>query len=146
MRFRIFSFVLMCLFSRASFSSESSPETDTRFGPGKAIEAFDKEQGFKLSQKAALAMGVSFQPLHQNGPWSIPKEAMIKLKQSYGVYRKYEDWISLVLVKILKEEDHTFVISSEDLEKGDEVAVSGANFLRMTDSDLNSGTVDSCAH
>lgn len=52
----------------------------------------------------------------------------------------------MVLVKILRREGDNLLVTSEDLELGDEVAVTGAVFLRMTDADLNSGTVDSCAH
>jgi hypothetical protein len=32
------------------------------------------------------------------------------------------------------------------LESGDEVAVTGTKFLRMAETDLNSETVDNCAH
>jgi len=151
MKFLALVLVLVCSFSSTSFASgedaeNSSAEGDSRFGPGKAIEAFDKEQGFKLSNKSAAAMGVTFQPLKQAGPWLVSKESIIQLKQSTGIYRRYDGWISMVLVKILKREAGMVLIASEDIELGDEVAVSGATFLRMTDADLNSGTVDSCAH
>lgn len=129
-----------------SEASGDAAETSQRFGPGKAIEAFDKEQGFKLSSKAASAMAVAFRRLDQAAPWRVPKESIIQLKQSTGIYRKYDGWISMVLVKVVKREGDVFLIRSEDLEVGDEVAISGATFLRMTDADLNSGTVDSCAH
>lgn len=151
MKFLALVLVIVCSFSSTSFASgedaeNSSAEGDSRFGPGKAIEAFDKEQGFKLSNKSAAAMGVTFQPLKQAGPWLVSKESIIQLKQSTGIYRRYDGWISMVLVKILKREAGMVLIASEDIELGDEVAVSGATFLRMTDADLNSGTVDSCAH
>lgn len=141
--FYFFSFVTIA--SEADIEN-SSEELSSRFGSGKAIEAFDKEQGFKLSSKAAAAMNVSFLQLEKKGPWRLPQEAIIHLKQSTGVYRKYEGWVSMVLVKILKREGNDILIISEDLELGDEVAISGAIFLRMTDADLNSGTVDSCTH
>jgi hypothetical protein len=151
MKLMICSFIVLFGFSSATFASEGhsespSEETESRFGPGKAIEAFDKEQGFKLSSKSAAAMGVSFQRLDHAGPWRVPRGAIIQLKQSTGIYRKYDGWISMVLVKIVKRDGDTLLITTEDLESGDEVAISGATFLRMTDADLNSGTVDSCAH
>lgn len=135
-------------FLAPAFASESHSEASTaqRFGPGKAIEAFDKDQGFKLSEKSASVMGVSFNKLDQTGSWRVPKGAILHLKQSTGVYRKYDGWISFVLVKILKHEGDMLRVTSEDLEPGDEVAVTGSIFLRMIDADLNSGTVDSCAH
>lgn len=150
MKIWILSVIILSGFSTISFASEGSSneaaEKSERFGTGKAIEAFDKEQGFKLSEKSASAMGVSFRRLDPATTWRLPKDAIIHLKQSTGVYRRYEGWISFVLVKIAKREGDVFLISSQDLESGDEVAVTGATFLRMTDADLNSGTVDSCAH
>lgn len=151
-RLAFYLFLLIYSFSFASFGAEEKSKDviegleNPRFGPGKAIEAFDKEQGFKLSSKAANAMKVSFEKLNQQSPWRVPKEAIINLKQSTGIYRKYNDWTSMVLVKILKREGDIFIVASEDLEKGDEIAISGANFLRMIDADLNSTTVDSCGH
>lgn len=147
MKFLILMLIVVSSYSAVSFASENGEsESSQRFGPGKAIEAFDKEQGFKLSDRSASAMGVSFRRLDQAGPWLIPRESVIQLKQSAGIYRKYDGWISMVLVKILRREGDNLLVTSEDLELGDEVAVTGAVFLRMTDADLNSGTVDSCAH
>lgn len=135
-----------------SFSSAYANEeaagggADGRFGPGKAIEAFDKEQGFKLSDTAANRLGVKFSGLKGAGPWRVPKSSLIQLKQSFGVYRKFEGWISYVLVHVQKDEGAFVVITSEDLQTSDDIATAGVSFLRMTDSDLNAGTVDSCAH
>ncbi len=142
----LFNKTEICFANEPNKASEESANTSQRFGPGKAIEAFDKEQGFKLSDKSASAMSITFRRLDSPSPWQLPKEAIIHLKQSTGVYRKYDGWISLVLVKIVKREGDVFFVTSQDLESSDEVAITGAPFLRMTDADLNSGTVDSCAH
>ncbi|RYZ93091.1 MAG: hypothetical protein EOP06_02170 [Proteobacteria bacterium] len=127
-------------------AEEEEKEASARFGEGKAIEAFDKEQGFKLSEKAQKNLGVEFMKVHGSGPWKIPKDALVKLKQSTGIYRLYDGFISMVLVKVSREAGADIYITSADLEDGDEVAFRGATFLRMTDADLNTGTVDSCAH
>ena len=126
--------------------SEAPSAAPERVGPGKAVEAFNKEDGFKLSEKAMKSLGVSFETIQGAGPWRVPKKSIVRIKQSTGIYRRYDGWISLVLVKIIKEENGTTLIQSEDLEANDEVAITGSQYLRMTDSDLNAGTVDSCAH
>lgn len=149
MKFVITTIALVLLpLSIFASGDHAAPEEDasTRFGPGKAVEAFNKEDGFKLSQKAMKNLGIGFEAIKGAGPWSVPSEAVVRLKQSTGVYRRYEGWISLVLVKVLKEENGLVFIQSADLEADDEVATKGSNYLRMTDSDLNAGTVDSCAH
>lgn len=132
--------------AQVTFASGEAPADNSRFGAGKAIEAFDKEQGFKMSEKALKSLGVQFSPLHGSGPWLVPQTAIVHMKQSAGIYRRFEGWISLVLVKTEKNQNGIVSIRSEDLEAEDEVAISGSAFLRMTDADLNAGTVDSCAH
>lgn len=124
----------------------SAPEDPNRFGAGKAVEAADHDQGFKLSAKAEKNLGVTFQKMTGSGPWKIPKQAIVHLKQSEAVYRRYDGWISMVLVKVVSQQGDTVVIKSADLEPDDDVAVTGVTFLRMTDSDINAGTVDTCAH
>ncbi|WP_413580696.1 hypothetical protein [Bdellovibrio sp. HCB288] len=138
-------FYLSCFFGEA-FAHDAAIGEATRIGPGKAIEHFDAEQGFKLSQKAMKSLGVSFKPLTGKGPWSVPKSSIVQIKQSHAVYRRYDGWISMVLVKVISDGKDSVLIKSEDLEAEDEIAVKGVPFLRMTDSDLNAGTVDSCAH
>lgn len=132
------------LFPLAVFSDEE--EMSSRFGPGKAIEAFSEEDGFKMSPKAVSTLGVRFESVRGSGPWRVPKSSLIHIKQSTGVYRRYDGWISMVLIKVVSQTSETALITSQDLEPGDEIASHGVQFLRMTDADLNAGTVDTCAH
>lgn len=101
---------------------------------------------FKLSEKSLGVMGITFSRLDVEGPWTISKEALVKIKFTQGVYRRYEGDITYVIVRVLKETSDTITIQSEDLEVGDEVAVKGAHFLRLAEADLNSDTVDSCSN
>lgn len=113
---------------------------------GGAVTAFNKDDGFKLSEKAKKNLGVSFLGLGKGASWDVPKSSIVRIKNSTGVYRKYDGWITLVLVDILKKKSSKVTIKSIDLQEGDGVAVTGVKFLRMTDADLNSDTVDACAH
>lgn len=101
---------------------------------------------FKVSEKSLKHLGVIFQTLKGRGPWKVSKEAIVNLKLTQSVYRRYDGELMLVIVKSNSAPDGSLLISSEDLEEGDEVAIKGANFLRMAESDLNSETVDNCAH
>jgi hypothetical protein len=70
----------------------------------------------------------------------------VKVKFTQGVYRRFKNDITFVIVNVSKAEGSSVVISSDDLESDDEVAVEGVHFLRLTEADLNSETVDNCAH
>lgn len=127
-------------------AGDSVKNVDNESANRKAVTDFSKEDGFKLSVKAMQNLGVTFETLKGPGPWEIPKSSLVKIKQSTGVYRKWEGWITMVLVTVLNEKDKTVTIKSVDLQDKDNISITGVPFLRMTDVDLNSDTVDSCAH
>ncbi len=136
--------VLLPLTVMASGAHEA-PE-GANFGPGMAVTDFNEEDGFKMSEKALENLEINFQVVKGNGPWKVPESAIMHLKQSTGVYRRYNGWISFILVTVLEKSNGQVTIKSQDLQSEDELAVSGVTFLRMTDADLSSKTVDSCAH
>jgi hypothetical protein len=105
-----------------------------------------EDGNFKVSEKSLNHLGVRFQSLKGNGPWTVPKDTLVRIKLTSGVYRRFEGEITYVLVKKTSEQDGLVTIQSEDLESGDEVAITGTKYLRMAETDLNSETVDNCAH
>jgi hypothetical protein len=106
----------------------------------------NEDGSFRVSEKSLSLLGVKFYQLQGKGPWVFPKEAIVQVKFTKGVYRRYEGDITFVIVKILKKDGDYVSTTSPDLEAGDEVAVKGASFLRLTEADLNSDTLDACAH
>lgn len=108
---------------------------------------FKNEDGsFNISDKSLKVMGIEFNKLEGSGPWVLPTNALVKIKFTQGVYRKFEGSITYVMVTVLKDDSQKIIVMSDDLEAGDEVAITGTNFLRLTEADLNSETVDSCSH
>ncbi len=125
----------------------AAPKGEPKFKEGSAVTAFDPQEGFKLTDPSLSSLGVNFKKLAGGaGPWTVPKAALVRIKHTTGIYRRVEGWISFVLVEAQSKSSGETSIRSDDLQAGDEVAVEGASFLRMTEADLNSDTVDSCAH
>lgn len=141
-------FITLVFVGLLSVSVNASSQAENKFvaKKGAAVTAFTKEDGFKLTKKAIISLDVKFISLASSKTWDVPKSSLVKIKNSTGVYRRYDGWITLVLVKVLKKKGELVTIKSVDLEEGDGVATSGVKFLRMTDADLNSDTVDACAH
>jgi multidrug efflux pump subunit AcrA (membrane-fusion protein) len=106
----------------------------------------NEDGSFRVSDKSLHQLGIKFYELQGKRPWVLPKEAIVQVKFTKGVYRRYEGDVTFVIVKILKKDGEYVSIVSQDLEPGDEVAVKGASFLRLAEADLNSDTVDACAH
>lgn len=146
MKFVKMILIVMLVAQGAFASGEKEAETTVEIKKGGAVTAFSKEDGFKLSEKAVKNLGVTFKALNGSGPWMIPKSSLVRIKHSTGVYRKWDGWITMVLVKVLSQTKETVTIKSVDLQDQDNVAITGVPFLRMTEADLNSDTVDACAH
>jgi hypothetical protein len=154
MKFNRVLLIVSLIFSGLVFGSEANksvePKTEvvksSQFGPHMAVVDFNKEDGFKMSEKALGKLKVKFAKILGSNSWTIPEESLVRIKQSLGVYRRLDGWITYILVKVSQKSSGVVTITSPDLENGDEVAITGVNFLRMTDADLNSDTVDSCAH
>jgi hypothetical protein len=140
------AFLAAFLFAFLSSADEEKKEADGRIGPNFAVMAFNKEDGFKLSDQAQKTLAIGFSSVEGPGPWKISKDSLVTLKKSTGVYRRYKGFITMVLVDVASRNDKSLTITSEDLEAGDEIATNGAPFLRMIDADLNSETSDGCAH
>lgn len=105
-----------------------------------------EDGNFKVSEKSLVHLGVRFSQLSGDGPWSVPKAALVTIKLTQGVYRRLEGEITYVIVKIADRKDDQVIIKSQDLEARDEIAITGVKYLRMAETDLNSETVDNCAH
>lgn len=106
----------------------------------------NEDGSFRLKDESIKTLGIDFLKLSNAGPWSIPLESIVKIKFTKGVYRRYEGSITFVVVNIIKYEKDRVLISSPDLELGDEVATRGTSYLRLAEADLKSDTVDACAH
>lgn len=106
----------------------------------------NEDGSFKVSDKSLKTMNIKFKKLNGNGPWMLPLNSLVKVKFTQGVYRRFKNDIAFVIVNVSKADASSVVISSDDLESDDEVAIEGVHFLRLTEADLNSDTVDNCAH
>tara|TARA_Y100000768_G_scaffold316879_1_gene252039 strand:- start:7330 stop:7761 length:432 start_codon:yes stop_codon:yes gene_type:complete len=140
--------LIIFLFSTLCFASGDNTAGDktVQLKPWSAVTEHSELDGFKLTEKAQQNLGVNFMNLKGNGPWIVPKSAILKIKHSTAVFRKWDGWITIILVKVIEENSDSFKISSVDLQDNDLVAISGVQFLRMTEADLNSDTVDACSH
>jgi hypothetical protein len=137
---------LSFLISITAWAEEAPQKVEKSFPEWHAVKKFNSEEGFQLKDEAIQSMGIKFSPIQGSGSWKIPESALVRVKYSTGVYRRYQDWISFVLVDVVSKNGGQAVVKSQDLENGDQIAVTGASELRLTESDLTSDTVDSCSH
>lgn len=109
-------------------------------GAAKAYE----EGEFSITEKAEKRLGVKWLNIQGKGPWKVPSETIMRLKFTKAAYRKFEGRITMIVLETVKQEGDFVWINSPDLEPGDEIAIKGVKYLRLTELDLFQGAVDSC--
>lgn len=137
--------ILVSLIFLNSWANETG-DKNVELKPWSAVSQYNELDGFKITARAEKNLGVTFLKLEKEKSWEIPKSALLTIKHSNAVFRKWNGWITMVLVKVGEKKGKTVKIKSVDLQAGDEIAITGVPFLRMTEADLNSDTVDACAH
>ncbi|MCB0379391.1 MAG: hypothetical protein KDD33_12935 [Bdellovibrionales bacterium] len=126
--------------SRLSFLSYANADSGDNshkesFGQNKAVvEVKHAGEEFKLSkdsEKRLKIVSIKLSP-SQNSLYKIPKLALVKFKDEVGIYIKRNGWFRLVKVQDMKtSKDHIF-IKTQNINDGDEIIISGAPYLRIT--------------
>ena len=101
--------------------------------PGKAVFLTSPESGMKISEKALKNIEVKlmkFSPAQ-----AFPVESIVRFQDQTGVYRVRQGWFKLVPVQFKNTNERRVSIQSKDLQAGDEIAVHGADLLRVSEMD-----------
>lgn len=131
--------LVLCLGSTSLLQADDDSPV-SKNGAAKALE--DGE--FSMTETAEKRMGIQWLTLQGKGPWKVPAEVVLRIKFTKAAYRKFEGRITLIVLESVKQEDNSVWIMSPDLESGDQIAIKGVKYLRLTELDLFQGAVDSC--
>lgn len=124
--------------------SKEEIEAPTGVGPDKGVLEASKDKGFKLSEKAFKSFGIKTAPtLPASGGMTVPLSALLAFQSEFGIYRFRDGLFKLIELKSkdLKREGSGKIIrvSTNDLRPGDQIAVGGAELLRLTDLNIWGG-------
>lgn len=132
--------MVLLLASPIAMASGDHSAPATKDGAATAYE----EGEFSVTEKAEKTLGIKWLTMEGKGPWRVPAEAVMRLKFTKTAYRKFEGRITMIVLESVKEDGGFVWITSPDIEAGDQIAIKGVKFLRMTELDLFQGAVDSC--
>lgn len=107
-------FILIFIFTSFFVSAHEAGETEVQVGPGKAVEAFDKAKGIKLSEKAIKNLNIQTKKLTSA---QAPASAILATQDRTSVFVKQNEWFRSV--------------STKEVKPGDEVVIQGAALLRV---------------
>lgn len=101
--------------------------------PGKAVFLTSPELGMKIGEKALKNIEVKLMKF--SPPQAFPVESIVRFQDQTGVYRVRQGWFKLVPVQFKSTNEQLVSIQSKDLQAGDEIAVHGADLLRVSEMD-----------
>lgn len=117
---------------------------DESAAAGKGVIA-KSEAGFKLSAEAIKTMGLITKN-YAGSSMSIPKTALVTIKNEKSVFRVRDEWHHRVPIEILRKTSDGYLISSKDLQAKDLIVIGGTGFLRTAEIFAEEGASHSHSH
>lgn len=125
---------------------EGEEEEAGSVGPDKGIMEFSERSGFKLSPEALKNFDLKFLKLTGDGPWELPKSALVHSGEETNLFRKRKEFFKRIDFQTTKTSDHQLTIDSDDLREGDEVVLVGLGFLRIAELAATGGVAHGHSH
>lgn len=134
---------LLIMTSGLAYGDEGGGAAKERVGPGKAVEAANEKEGFRLSEKALKSMALSFAKVisHQQ---AVPTQALVSFQDFSAIYRYRDGWFRLVEIEPSVNSGRAS-FSSKEFRPGDQMVVQGGNMLRVVELDIFGPEADACA-
>lgn len=133
-------FFLLMAIPMLSFSEEGHDEEENKkIGPDKGVTAFNKEEGFKISQESEKNFELKFIPYLNQGPIAIPKNAIFFGLEEKNIYRVRNGFFKRIDFKEILKSANEIKIESKDLMVGDKIVAAGIGFLRIVEISASGG-------
>ena len=106
---------------------------------GKAVYEISQEQGMRLNETALKNIEVITVKVSGGPKFNVPADALVHFQDQVGVYRLREGWFKLIKIQIYQKSKADLVIFSNEIKTGDEIAIHGADLLRVSELDAFEG-------
>lgn len=115
-------------------------------GPEKGITEFSERNGFKLSPEALKNFDLKYLKLNGDGPWPIPKAALVHSGEETNLFRKRSGFFKRIDFETSKNTGNQLTVDSDDLRDGDEIVIVGLGFLRIAELAATGGVAHGHSH
>ena len=129
----LLSLLIGLLFTNFSHAEKDDHEGSS-FGEGMAIiDVHDNGHRFKLSDKAIASLKLKHEAISSldKGTYKISKNTLVSFGEEFGVFVVRDGWFELIEVEIKSRKKDFISISSKNLNKSDQIVVSGVPLLRV---------------
>lgn len=129
-------------------------EGESKFGPGKAILAVEEDgERFQLSAESIQFLNIQFAGVEtledkkaKSILFKVPKASVAYFQAETALYKRKGEWIEEVPIEIIKKETASVLVRAKTLSPGDQIAVSGVNFLRTAQLEASGQGGEGHAH
>lgn len=125
---------------------EEEEAESANVGPEKGITEVSERSGFKLSAEALKNFELKFQKLSGDGPWNIPRLAVVHSGEEVNLFRVRSGFFKRIDFENKKKTEQGFIVDSDDLREGDEIVISGLGFLRIAELAATGGVAHGHSH
>lgn len=101
----------------------------------------EEHEDIELSAQAIENYNLKFEIINQNEPFTLKKTAIINAQDKYFIYKKDGHGFEQIQIEPIKIDENSISFSSSEIQKGDEIVVSGSRYLRVIFLDMESGEV-----
>lgn len=147
---RKYQFILRAVFaislSLPYAHAEEEESASASVGPEKGITEANETQGFKLSPEALKNFKLTFSKLTGDGPWTLPKSAILYSGEEVNLYRLRGGFLKRIDFQMIRKMADGQVVDSDDLREGDEVVTSGIGFVRTAELAASGGVSHGHSH
>lgn len=124
----------------------SHEEERTNVGPDKGVTTADEDKGFVIKEHVEANFSIKMQKIKGSNTMLVPKAALLFSGVEKQVFRNRETYWKAVDVKILKQSKDMFEITSNELQAGDSIAISGVGFLKIIEQSVFGPVIEGHVH
>lgn len=121
-------------------------EANAQVGVNKGIVEADKENGFKLSVEAEKNFDIKKIKVQSSLSVELPLSAIATSTIEVNVYRFRDGFYKRIDFNQISKNQGKISIKSPDLKAGDEIAISGLGFLRVSEIAAFDGAPEGHSH
>lgn len=136
----IISVLILTGFLSLSLAGGEGEEAAPNVGADKGVVEVNERLGFKLSPEALKNFEVKSMKLSGDGPWEIPRSAIVTSGEETNLYRIRSGFFKRIDFEVIRALPNKAVIAdSNDMREGDEIVSHGVGFLRISELSLEGG-------
>ena len=116
------------LTASTAYSGGDHGHTGASIGPDKGILEASERKGIKISPEALKNFGIKTLKLTGDGPWSIPKSAILQSGEEINLFRLRDGFFKRIDFQTTNN-----LVDSDDMRENDEIVISGLGYLRTAE-------------